>query len=440
VTPPRSAVWRRAIAALLLVAVVALPLLFVPGLEDGYALPKATLLRLLGLAGALAFLVYSLTGGALARRGNRWVDLPLACFAGLLILSSVASVDPVQSFVGEPFQYQGLVTTLLYIGSFHAARVALGSTRGFRAVLAAVVWTGAGVAVYGIAQWFGFDPFWSGPPDERIISSVGQPNDLAAYLDLVVVAALGLWASAGGRHRLALAAIVGLCLVALALTFSRGGYAGLVVAIVVMVVPRFRVPPRRWAAAIGLTAGVLLASAAALPATREIAQRVVDRVTASTDLGEGSIQMHLDLWRVGLLVARDHPWLGTGPETFPLVSGAYVDQSFPPGRARFLGRFRLESPHNELIGIAAESGLPALVAYVLILLGCAVACLRRVRDAGDESRSIALVVLATLAVRVVTTAFMTPEIATSELFWVMAGAGVAATSRPEPPSVVDNPD
>jgi len=411
---------------IMVAAVVALPLVFVPGLVDGYAFPKATVLRVFGIAGAVGFLGYVVSRGSLGRIVDLRIDLPLACFAGLLVVATVGSVDPVQSFAGEPYQYQGLMTVLVYIGSFFVARLSLGNSCGFRTILTAIACTGALVASYGIAQWLGFDPFWSGPPEDRIISSVGQANDLAAYLDLVVIAALGLWPSAGKGSRLGLAALMVVSVAAIALTFSRGGYLALAVALIVMLLPGIHTVHRRWVGAIGLTLAAMLVMTFALPATRAIAERIVDRVAASADLGDGSIQMHLDLWWVGTQVALDHPLLGTGPETFPLVVPPYLNQALPPERAQFLGRFRLESPHNELIGVAAEMGLPALAVYVVFLLACATACVRRAREANDMARSIALVVLATLATHVVTTFFMTPAIATTELFWMTTGAGLAA--------------
>lgn len=417
----------RAMAALVLAAVVALPLIFDPSLDDGYALPKISVLRILGLVSATVFLGYVAYRGSLARSADLRVDLPLALFAGLVVAASVASVDPVQSFAGEPYQYQGLVTVLLYVGSFYVARISLGSSQGFRRLLMATVGTGAVVSTYGIAQRLGFDPFWAGPPDDRIISSVGQPNDLAAYLDLVVIAALGLWPTVGRGARIGLGAVVVVSLVALALTFSRGGYLGLAAALGVLLLPRVRTLPKRRVGAmtLAIVAGALVL-ALVVPTVRTIVASLAVRATATFDLGEGSVRFHLDQWRVGAQVALDHPLLGTGPETFPLVFRPYLDDVLPADRAALLGRFRLESPHNELIGVAAEMGLPALLAYVLFLAACARACIRRARAGDRASRSIALVVLAVLVAHIVTNAFKTPDVTTSEIWWIAMGAGLAA--------------
>ncbi len=414
-------------AGIVLTALIVLPLVSDPYLDDGYAGLKVSALRVIGLLGAVAFLGYTVGGGSLARGATPRIDLPLAVFAGLLVAASIASVDPGQSLVGEPYQYQGLMTVLLYIGSFYVARLSLGDPGGFRKVLIATVATGAVVSTYGIAQWFGFDPFWSGPPDERIISSVGQPNDLAGYLILVVIAAFGLWPAAGRPLRMGLTAVVVLAMVAVALTFSRGGYIGLAVGLGILLLPRLHAPAKRSVGAIAVAiVGGMLVVALAIPLVRTTAESVVDRAVATFDLGESSARFHLDQWRVGSQIALEHPLLGTGPETFPLVFRPYLDQVLPADRAELLGRFRLESPHNQLIGIAAELGLPALTAFVIFLAACVRACARRARVGDGTSRSIALVVLAALASNFMVYFFKTPDVTTSEVLWITIGAGLSA--------------
>jgi O-antigen ligase len=144
--------------------------------------------------------------------------------------------------------------------------------------------------------------------------------------------------------------------------------------------------------------------------------------------------MHLDSWRVGLAVAADRPLLGSGPETFPLVFADYLDGAIPPDRAAHLRGFRLESPHNEWIGIASESGIPAVIAYVAFLSALAVTLAHRARAGVADHGMVAVAALAALAVHVVTTAFKTPDTTTSTLFWVMVGSGLAASDPVAEPS------
>ena len=419
----------RLTASLLIAVTAALPLAFVPDIDDGYALPKALVLRGAAIAISLAFASYLAVGGRFTLRLDRWIDGAGAAFLVLTLLSTVASVDTTQSVLGEPYQYQGVVTVSLYVGAFYLARVILGTPDRFRSLVLTHVAVGALVAGYAIAQTLGVDPFWSGRPEDRAISSVGQANDLAAYLDLVIVAAVASWPRSATRVRAATAFSIVLSSVALALTLSRGGFLALGVAVVVILA--FAAPmPRSMTAPLRRSVGLIgLAIVASVLISAPTIRSVTERIVSTGDLTEGSVRMHLESWRVGLAVAADRPLLGSGPETFPLVFADYLDGALPPDRAAHLRRFRLESPHNEWIGIASESGIPALIAYIAFMSGLAVRLGRRARSGVAAHGSVAVAALAALAVHVVTNAFKTPDTTTSMLFWVTVGSGLAA-SRP----------
>jgi O-antigen ligase len=410
----------------LLLLVVALPLVFIPSEGDAYALPKAVVLRGVGLLGAVLFIAHVVAGGSLHWSPSRWIDLALACFVALFVLASITSVDRAQSFVGEPFQFQGTVTTLVYVGAFLAARLSLATVAGFRRLLIVLAATGALVSLYGLVQSLGIDPFWPGRPDPRIISTLGQANDLAAYLDLVLVAVVALAAMVSQRQRALLGTVAVLATVALALTYSRGGYLGALPALGALLLVRPGLPMPRRVSGAPILAGAVVVAVLALPIAATFGPRIVDRVVAIGDTNESSAQFHQDAWHVGVQIAIDHPWLGTGPETFPVVFRPYLSEVLPPDRAERLGRFRLESPHNELIGIAAEEGLPALVAYLAFLGGCAALAIRRMRAASGASRTVAIAVLAILATHLITTAFKTPDTTTSAIFWILLGSGIGA--------------
>ena len=205
-----------------------LPLAFVPVIDDAYALTKVALLQVAALVGAASFLGYAITGGSLTRGASRLVDLPLLAFAGLTVVSTIASVDRRQSLIGEPYQYQGLVTTLAYVASFYAARLSLGTVRRFPWLLWAIVASGMITVAYAWSQWLGQDPFRDRAlADGRVIAGLGQPNDLASFLLIVLCAAYGIWRLEGGGRPLFVAGLVAVIIGALAVTFSRGGYLAL---------------------------------------------------------------------------------------------------------------------------------------------------------------------------------------------------------------------
>jgi O-antigen ligase len=415
---------------------------WLPGHDDAYALPKVALLQVASLAGAAMFLGYVVAGGSVSRSVSPIIDVPLLTFTALTVVSAILSVDQRQSVLGEPYQYQGLVTTLAYVGSFYAARLALGTRPRFLALLYAVVAGGIVSVAYGLAQWLGADPLRSGSlPQGRVIAGVGQPNDLAAFLLIVLCAGYGIWRLGrqvpwGGRvrpRRIVLAALAGLAMAVLTMTFSRAGY--LVLGGLILLVAALHVRRERWhagaaVAVLSLAVASLLVVATLAP-VRDIADRAVARALSAFDTPDGSIRSHLDLWAVGLAMTVEHPIVGTGPETYPIVFPDYRDRVLSPERARVLSRFRPESPHNAFLGFAASSGVPALVAYLAFLTGLSVTFVRSVRDQREPAvQATAVVCGLVLFCHVATDLFKTPDVTTSWLSFVVIGAGLGAIAIP----------
>ena len=253
----------------------------------------------------------------------------------------------------------------------------------------------------------GLDPIWDGfLPGGRVFSSIGQSNALAAYLVLAIpLTAAGLFGRRALVRGLALAGVVAM-VAALLFTFSRGGYLGLVAAGVVLAIG--------WRRELGAgskraayAAAVLVAGAAVLGAGQ--ARAAPEELGRVLDAGDESARIHVDMWRVAAHVAIDNPMLGTGPETFPLVFPRYSHAVLAEDRAAALDAYRVESPHDVYLAIAAGSGLPALAAYLGLLAASASLTLRAARTATREVRVLLVAVLAALVGHSVTDAFMTAE-------------------------------
>jgi O-antigen ligase len=143
--------------------------------------------------------------------------------------------------------------------------------------------------------------------------------------------------------------------------------------------------------------------------------------------GDESIGNHLDLWRVAVRMIEDHPLFGTGPETYPEEFPAYSRVVLAPAAVRYFDQYRVESPHDEVLAIGAGSGIPAALAYLVILGGGWMILVRQLRR--SESPTLRLAMIAVLAAsigHVVTDSFMSAEVTGSWLFWVLLGAAVGS--------------
>lgn len=131
-----------------------------------------------------------------------------------------------------------------------------------------------------------------------------------------------------------------------ALTYNRASAVAFGVLSIVLL---WRARRRPWILA-GAT-GVLIVAGAWLAQT-DYRDRFEQAWAELTDGGMGSVTERLELWRAGLAIVRDHPILGVGFGRYDEAATAYA-----PNVAGMVA-------HNSYVQVAAESGVPGLLAYL----------------------------------------------------------------------------
>ena len=414
--------------ALLFSACVVVPCLFTTRLHAVFVVPKLAALWAILALGLLLVAVGSMRSSR--HRSLSAVDVAIGLFLALNLAAWLFSIDRRQSLYGERLQYQGLLTTLLYAGYFYLARVSIADVRRLRLLLCGVA-AGAGlVAAYALVQRAGLDPIWDGfLPGGRVFSSIGQSNALAAYLVLALALSSVLIFDGRIWIRAPALAAVGAMMLALMFTFSRGGYLGFLAAGAVLAVgwrPELSMRAKRVACA---AAALLVAGVAATALVQPAGATGVESFRRVVSRSDESVRIHTSAWRVAAQIAMEHPLLGTGQETFPEVLPGYSHAVLSTDRAAALDAYRVESPHNVFLGVAAGSGIPALLAYLGVLAAFVVATLRATRCAERDTRLLLVAALAGVVGHTVTDCFMTAELTSTWLTWLAMGAvlGVVST-------------
>ena len=320
-------------------AIVFSILLFAPGMLEQFEAPKAAVVRTLGL-GALAAVVAS----PRTSRRVRWqpLDLAVASWLAVEVLSTLFSVAPRLSLLGDTEQHEGLLTSFGLGGLYLAARWGAPDAERVRTTLHVAIAAAAAAGGYALLQATGLDPLrWSrtalyetGGAFMRPFGTLGHPNVLGVVSAATSTAALAL-AVRDVRRRWLMTLAAALLGTVTVLTLSRAAWLGTAAGVLVAgaLGILLRPPDRSGGAAVpgpvpqvGRRAGLIIAAlvtAVVLVVIARAGGMLRARFAELLVPGGGSARSRLEIWRTALACWRARPWLGHGPDTFALVFQRY---------------------------------------------------------------------------------------------------------------------
>jgi putative inorganic carbon (hco3(-)) transporter len=390
-------VWAEAVL-LLLVAV--LPW------EDLLAYPTETIsaVKVLGLLLAGAW-----TLRALERRSEVRLPStlgPVAVFGLLVGASLLLSPDPVAG-LDKALRYA------LFIVFFFLVVQLTGDRASVRRFLRVLTLSASGAAVWALVNFLGGEL-------DRAAGPIQDPNDFAYLMATVLPLAAFLFAEEP-RRRMLWGACLAVMLAATLATLSRGALVGLA-ALAIWAVASRRVP------IVGVLAGLFTFAAVLLVALFFWSPLIEERVDQKGEVADRNAATRLAFWDAAALMAYDHPIVGVGPARFGEETDNYLLGS----------RSDLSDPvvHNSYLEIAAENGIPALLAFAAFLAGSAALLSRgrRRSEAADDREGVRLATAlqAAFVVALVSAAFLSQQLALP--LWLVGALAVtiAAEGRAVP--------
>ncbi|HEX5716076.1 MAG TPA: O-antigen ligase family protein [Thermoanaerobaculia bacterium] len=259
---------------------------------------------------------------------------PLGIYALWLVGAAFASFDPWASLGG-----------LRELFTLSAVLLAPGLVRGeaqVRRLVDGLTAAAALLAAVGLASYL-----WGyGDIDRRIRGPFSHYMTFSGFLLicdlLLMVRLLSDPRGSGGRRGWRWAALV-VINVALLASYTRSAWVALVVAVTVLLLIQ---APKLLLAYLPL--GVLLVVLAPVP--------LVSRMISIVDLQDPSNYDRLCMLEAGMTMVKERPLFGLGPEM--------AERRYPIYRSPTAPRFDVPHLHNSFLQLAAERGIPALLAYL----------------------------------------------------------------------------
>ena len=322
---------------------------------------------------------------------------PLLVFCGLTLVSAAQSSQPRDSFADSKQLLLFLMVPLTY-------RVMTG-TRG-RTAITIIVSVGAISAVYGIVQYqiLGFPRLGLRPH-----GTLGHYMTYSGLVMLVIGAALAR-VLFDPKERIWPALVIPALAVAVAFTSTRSAWVGVCAAVGLL----FCLKDFRLIALVPIIAATFVAFA---PTT------ITQRFMSMFDANDPTRRDRVAMLREGIHMVRDHPFVGVGPN---MVEARYAEYRDPEAVQAINPHL-----HNVPLQIAAERGIPALLAWLAFLGVLVFDLARRFRE--GTQRMLAAAALAAVAA-MVTAGLFEHNFGDSEflmLFLLLITLPFAASHQPQ---------
>jgi len=331
---------------------------------------------------------------------------PLIIFLASQVVATIASINRHTSFWGYyTRQNGGLLSIFAYTILYFALASNSINSEKIKKYLNYSLITLALVSLYGLLQKLGIDKnFWTQDVRARVFSTLGQPNWLAAWINSLIFLTItqALRQSQNGKNFYSLVLIFSLSYAVLLFTRSRSGFLAfwLIYPLFWLILAR-----KNFQAAL-LKKNLAIFSLLALALTiiflspfpqvnnylkrfsltnpqslpKWSSQNNTDG-TIDPDLGSATADIRKTVWQGAISIFKNHPILGTGPETF-----AYAYYWYQPKSHNLLSEwdFLYNKAHNEYLNYLSNTGLIGFLAYSTLVITATFYLIFLVRKKGQN--------------------------------------------------------
>ncbi|OGG14218.1 hypothetical protein A2773_06365 [Candidatus Gottesmanbacteria bacterium RIFCSPHIGHO2_01_FULL_39_10] len=328
------------------------------------------------------------------------LDIPLLLFLLSQIISTYFSIDRHVSIFGYYSRFNGgLLSTISYILLYYAF-ISNFPRDKIKTLLYITLGSGLLVSFYGILEKFGIDKnIWVQDVQNRVFSSLGQPNWLAAYLAVLIPLAIGLFLKQISNFKFQISKSLAYCLpallagiigiifyITLIFTKSRSGLAGFWIAnFVFWVIIFLKYKENILKSFLILNSSFLILNfilgspfsqfdkftLSGILQNRS-APNTSQNTTPNEPIGESVLDVGITesgnirkiVWKGAVEITKNYPLFGSGVETF-----AFSYYKYRPIEHNMTSEwdFLYNKAHNEYLNYAATTGLIGLGTYLLFI-------------------------------------------------------------------------
>ncbi|MBU2544886.1 O-antigen ligase family protein [Patescibacteria group bacterium] len=350
-------------------AILALPVITTPAVLNPTAWGKAIIFRII-LATLIFISIYeyktfqTIIKKALSKGSDVfWPIWLLIGFLGLVILSTIFSLDPNFSFWGSPLRADGSLNYIFYI-LFAILTFLIIKKTDWEKIWKFNIIIGVLVSIIALSQKFGFFEKTVKTYDGRPPGTLGGPIFLALYLLLLIFITFSFFLKEKELKRKMFYLLTSsLFVYIILLTSSRAIWFGLFIGLVyfILTFPK----KNKLILAIKISFLVLTILGACGIYYLNTNPRVIDSVFSRLSIKLAVDDPRFSAWVVSAEAIKDYPILGYGPENFSIAFDRYYNPSLPFISKEWGSWY--DRAHNFIFEMGITYGIPALLIYLALI-------------------------------------------------------------------------
>lgn len=274
------------------------------------------------------------------------IDMPIILFFIIITISTITSINPIGSFRDLAIHAAGFCFLFVMTNTIK-------TKEDFNSIVTILVFSATLVALYGLFQYVvgvEIDAAWidvENNPDirARVYSVFYNPNILAEYLIMTIPLSISLfWYSKKLSKKVIFLGTSLVMTLALVLTLSRGGWLGFAFSALIFIILV------EWKLLLSLIP-ITLGGIYFLP------QSILNRIMSIGNLADSSNAYRIKMWAITMDIIKDHWVVGVGFGHLP----------FKQTYETYIRTMPIYHSHNTYLQLAAELGIPGLLAFLLFI-------------------------------------------------------------------------
>lgn len=357
-----SDAFKRIAVSILILTILILPVILDPFPSGSYRIPRMQFLQMMVLLMMLLLAMFKATGGVFIRK-RTYADLFVGVFFLTVCISGLVASEKGGSIVLIP-EYLSLFILFLICGEL------LSNQTNMNTLIDAIILSAFVAAVIGILEVYGIE-FWTWQINwgERVDGPFDDPNFFGGYLVMAIPLTISRIITVNKTSlKLAMSGMLIVIMSALFFSYSRSAWLCMALSLGIFMISVIILSFKKNPVFIKRTLIVVICSISLMwvafhfvpafnPENISIARRIN---TADSFMSEqGNVK--ISLWEIAFKMIRDRPFTGFGPGNYSLYHPVFrVHEG-----SDLIQSGLTYDVYNDYLELGAESGLPALIFYLL---------------------------------------------------------------------------